>query len=145
MNLEEFEKKNIYKVPDKYFDRLPSKIQARVHDEQKPTAWQWNWNLLWKAAIPAVAVLLVVLYVGQGTMESHTDVDRMLAEVSTDDLIAYVQQMDITTEEIIEVIDFTDIELGFLEDNSVAGKPEEITEEELNALFDEYGIDETIL
>ena len=57
MKLEDIKKKNIYTVPDKYFDQLPTRIQSRVN-EQKPVSWlSWDWRLSYKLAVPAIAVI----------------------------------------------------------------------------------------
>jgi hypothetical protein len=145
MKLEDINKKNIYSVPDKYFDQLPNRIQSRVNEE-KPVSWlSLNWSLSYKLALPVAAVLLMVFYFGNFNNQSKVDAGALLAEVSTEDIIAYLDYTDITTDEIVEVIDINEIELELYKDSPMIEEFDEIGEEEMNFLYEEYGLDEEFL
>jgi len=145
MKLEDINKKNIYSVPDKYFDQLPKRIQSRVNEE-KPVNWlSLNWSLSYKLALPVAAVLLMVFYFGNFNNQSKVDAGALLAEVSTEDIIAYLDYTDITTDEIVEVIDINEIELELYKDSPMIEEFDEIGEEEMNFLYEEYGLDEEFL
>lgn len=144
MKLDDIKKKNIYTVPDKYFDQLPTRIQSRVN-EKPVSRWNWNQSLAYKLAAPAFVVVLLLFYFGMGNENDSQDFETILAQVSNEDIIAYLGNTDITTEEIIEAIDFSDAELDFYEDGPIMQDLEDIGEEDLNTLFDEYGLDEEIL
>lgn len=145
MKLDDIKKKNIYTVPDKYFDQLPTRIQSRVNEKQPVSRWSWNQSLIYKLAAPAFVVVLMLFYFGLGNNNDSQDFDTILAQVSNEDIIAYLENTDITTEEIIDAIDFGDAELDFYEDGPIMQELEEIDDEGLNILFDEYGLDEEIL
>jgi hypothetical protein len=145
MKLDDIKKKNIYTVPDKYFDQLPTRIQSRVNEEQPVSRWRWNQSLIYKLAAPAFVVVLLLFYFGLDNKKETQDFETILAQVSNEDIIAYLGNTDITTEEIIEAIDFSDAELDFYEDGPIMRGLEDIGEEDLNTLFDEYGLDEEIL
>jgi hypothetical protein len=145
MKLDEINKKNIYTVPDKYFDQLPTRIQSRVNEKLPVSKWNWNQSLIYKVAAPVLAVVLLLFYFGQVNNNTSQDFEAILAEVSNEDIIAYLENSDITTEEIIEVIDFSEIELDFYQDGAVMQDLEEINEDDLNVLFDEYGLENGIL
>ena len=146
MNLEDIKKKNIYSVPDNYFDQLPMRIQARINDKKPVFGFSLNWSMVLKVAVPAVAVVLIVFYFGIHSNNSQLSPDQILAQVSTEDLIAYIQTTDITTDEIIEEIDFTGIDLEFYEiEQDPLIQDMELNQENIDALMDEFGIDNEIL
>jgi hypothetical protein len=142
MKLDDIKKKSIYTVPDKYFDQLPTRIQSRVN-EKPVSRWGWNQSLIYKLAASAFVVVLLLFYFGLGNNNDSQDFDAILAQVSNEDLIAYLGDTDITTEEIMEAIDYNNAELDFYEDGMQS--LEEIDEEHLNILFDEFGLGEEIL
>ncbi len=145
MKLEDIKKKNIYSVPDKYFDQLPGKIQSRINEEQ-PVSWlSWNWSLTYKLAVPVAAIILMVFYFGNLNDQTPQDAGAILAEVSTDDIIAYLDYADLTTEEIVEVIDIDDIEFELYENSPIIEDLNDIDEDEMNLLYEQYGLDEDIL
>ncbi len=141
MKLEDIKKKNIYSVPDKYFDQLPTRIQSRVNDKKPVLGVPLNWKLALKVA----AVVMILFYFGIATMKNSTlSSEELLAQVNTDDLIAYLETTDITTDEIIEEVDFTNIDLDFYENGPIM-QDIELNNEEIDALLDEYGIDGDLL
>ena len=145
MKLEDIKKKNIYTVPDKYFDQLPARIQSRVSEKQ-PVSWlSWNWSLSYKLAVPAIAVILMVIYFGRTNNFIPQNTDAILAQVSTDDIIAYLEFTDITTDDIIESVDMSDLELDFYEDGPIIQELNEINDEEYELLLDEYVLEDEIL
>ncbi len=114
MKLEEIKKENIYTVPDKYFDQLPTRIQSRVHVKKPVLGISLNWNSVYKIAAPVFAVVLMVVYFGIPKLNnSAPSAEDFLAQVSSDDLIAYLQTTDITTDDIAEELDLTNIDLDF--------------------------------
>ena len=144
MKLEDIKKKNIYSVPDKYFDQLPTRIQARVNDSKPAFKLSWRWNLLYKIAVPTLVIIFIVFYFGIESNNFESNADNLLAQVSSDDLIAYLETTDLTTDEIIEELDLSDLELDFYDEGPIM-QDMNINEEEMNVLFDEYGIEGDIL
>ena len=145
MKLEDIKKKNIYTVPDKYFDQLPTRIQSRVNDKKPVLGVPLNWKLALKVTVPVVAVVMILFYFSIATNRNSTlSSDELLAQVSTDDLIAYLETTDLTTDEIIEEVDFTNIDLDFYENGPIM-QDIELNNEEIDALLDEYGIDGDLL
>jgi len=143
MKLEDIKKKNIYSVPDRYFDQLPTRIQSRVNEKKPVWGLSLSWNLTLRVAGPALAVILIIFYfsISNNTGQSTDD---LLAQVTTEDMIAYLETTDITTDEIIEGLDFSTIDLDFYEEGPIMQNME-MSDEEYDALFDEYGIDGDLL
>ncbi|MCK5468470.1 MAG: hypothetical protein KAI99_08175, partial [Cyclobacteriaceae bacterium] len=96
-------------------------------------------------AAPALALVLILFYFDISTTDNSTlSSDELLAQVSTDDLIAYLETTDITADEIIEELDLSNIELDFYEEGPIM-QDMEMNDEDIDALLDEYGIDGDLL
>jgi len=144
MKLEDINKKNIYSVPDKYFDQLPGRVQARIQANKPREIFSLNWSLTYKIAAPALAMVMLVLFFWyQGPAKSQS-AEALLAQVSTSDLVAYLETTDITTEDIIESIDFDNIDMD-LSDETPIILDFKMNEESINSILDEFGVDEDLL
>lgn len=113
MKLEDIPKKPIFNVPDGYFDQLPHKIQARISGNERPkTSFVFQYRLQY--VIPAIFILTVgaiwLFEPGQST-----DAESILASVETEQLVAYLSDSDLTTEELIEGVDFSTGDLEAIE------------------------------
>lgn len=144
MKLEDIKKKNIYTVPDKYFDQLPTRIQSRVNEKNPVLRLSLDWRMVFKVAVPALTVVFFVFYFSIGNQNSAQSADELLAELETEDIIAYLQTTDITTDEIIEELDLSDIELDFYEEGPIM-QDMDMNDAEIDALLEEYGIDPEII
>jgi hypothetical protein len=130
--LEDIPKDPSFKVPEGYFDELPMRIQARVQENQNRPAWISNYSVALKFALPIVfiGIISVVLWTNRPAKE---DVFTRLDSVPTEDLLAYLESDEITTEEIIENASFENTTL-----NSLYPQEEELAEEELDELTKQY-------
>ena len=123
--LEDIPKKNIFEVPDGYFDKLPTKIQARTADESAPS-WTWSWGLSLKLALPVVVITLAgIFWLRPGP--PAIDVRAELATIAPADLQQYLDQneavydTDITTEELLENPDWSNDDVDQLENSVYSG------------------------
>ena len=105
MKLHDIEKKNIFEVPDGYFDKLPQLIQARVAAKEKTvfSLPAFVFNFKYAFAIVLVAVVSVIVF--RNYTIQPMPVGMALQEINTETLIAYLGESDITEEEIIEAVD----------------------------------------
>ncbi|MBL0744403.1 hypothetical protein [Chryseolinea lacunae] len=98
--LEDIPKKEVFEVPDGYFDKLPGIIHARV---SKPGAAMatpgWAYGL--RYALPAVVLFAagIFWYTRPGTDLSP---EGLLAAVQTEELVAYLNDTDVSTDELLE-------------------------------------------
>ena len=109
--LDDIPKQNIFEVPDGYFDRLPMKIQARI-EATKPVPVMSKWNLALRFAVPALVIILGVAYFFNPAAKSGTE--DLLASINTENLIAYLDESDITENEILEAVKFDEIDADSL-------------------------------
>ncbi len=102
-NLEDIPKNHPFKVPDGYFDSLPGIIQARVAEKSEVKEAKPYFRYALQYVLPVVVLAIVaVIYLVPGTPQ---DVDSMLASVSTEELAAYLEESEITTEELLDQMD----------------------------------------
>lgn len=96
--LEDIQKNNPFSVPDGYFDKLPGVIQARIEGTAKKQPVPYFRYAL-QYAMPVIALIIVaVIYLTPKT-ENYNDI---LASVSTEQLAAYLEDSELTTEDILE-------------------------------------------
>jgi hypothetical protein len=111
--LEDIPKKEIFNVPDGYFDSLPSAIQARVAEKGLPSP-RSTFQVALKYAIAAVVIVAgTVFWFNQS--KAPLDVETMLAGIQTEDLVAYLNESDISTEELLDAANFNPEDLEDIE------------------------------
>jgi len=112
--LEDIPKKDIFTTPEGYFDKLPGMIEARVAKKTK-TSISPAFAFSLKYALPVVVFLAAGIF-WYTQSNSSTDVDRLLSVVQTEDLVAYLNDSDMSTEEVIESADFSVTDIHEIEE-----------------------------
>jgi hypothetical protein len=132
--LDEIPKKQIFTVPDGYFEDLPMRIQARIQTPERKSSWIPEFNLALKFALPIVlfGVISVIVWVN---LPKTKDALANLDTIPTEQLLAYLEADEISTEEIIENVNFTNAAI-----NSLYQQPEEFTSNELDELAQQYDL-----
>lgn len=128
--LEDIPKKNIFEVPEGYFDRLPGVIQARV---AKPEVAPWYWSPIVKFALPLVVVAVGLFWF---VNRSNQSIEQQLAGIQTEQLIAYLEDSDLNVEELTESVTWSDTDLEELEEKVYSSF--DIADEELDLLMQEF-------
>lgn len=128
--LEDIPKKNIFEVPEGYFEKLPGIIQARV---AKPAPVRL-WVTSLKYALPVFALVTVgaFWYMGQ----SEKTIDQQLAGIQTEQLMAYLNDADLQIDDLSETVGWDEIDLIDLEDRVYSTF--EMTGNELDLLLEEF-------
>ncbi len=130
MKLEDIPKKNMFKVPDGYFDQLPGIIQTRTNAAPKNPVFLWSMG--WKLALPVALIAVVgVLWFSNIT----TTVEDELVTIDTSDLVAYLEQTELEHEDLMESLNWTVEDTNELEEMVFE---ELIPSENLDALLLEY-------
>jgi hypothetical protein len=125
--LNDIPRKEFFKVPEGYFDELPSRIQSKLATPLSNTGFTFVSRYGLRYAVPVVLVVIGVFYF----LEPRPDVDSMLSSVETAELINYLNESGLTTEELLENIDFNIGEVQAIEN-------------EVYSLHD-YAVDDEIL
>lgn len=127
--LEDIPKKNIFQVPDGYFEKLPGVIQARV---AKPEKAVWFVPVL-KYALPVLAVVVAgILWFSDPKGNSF---DEQLASIQTEQLIAYLDDSDLNFDELTESVTWSETDLVELEETVFNSF--DFAGDELDVLMDE--------
>jgi hypothetical protein len=104
--LSDLPKRNIYEVPDKYFDRLPAQIMERTAGAgYSPAPWYAAaWKPLRLALAPLMLVLVLgVLYFANLTTTSEQQIVS-LASIHDEDIMSYL-----STYAVLESADFAEL------------------------------------
>ena len=136
--LEDIPKKNIFEVPEGYFDRLPSVIQSRIA-EKNPIRERVSWFVLsLRYAVPGIVLIAASIFMYQNYYNNNpADAESMLASVNSQDLIDYLDDDDVSLEEILDDVNTNEInpdELNTMELN--------FSETDLLDLSDEFENDQ---
>ena len=102
--LDDIPKKNIFEVPDGYFDRLPLKIQAKV-ETATTTHSLAVWNLALRYALPVVIVAVALVYYFK---PKSYQTEELLAEISNEHLVAFLSESEINEHELLEIVNFNE-------------------------------------
>jgi hypothetical protein len=129
--LEDVPGKDFFTVPDGYFDQLPAKIQGRIERSKL----HYTLRPLLRPALIYALPLLIVAVVLFLTTRPRPDAEAMLASVKTADLIHYLQESKITTEEMLEAIDFSVDDLEALENQAYDLSLPEVDAETIDSQF----------
>lgn len=129
--LEDIPKKNLFEVPDGYFEKLPLRIQERVSSPTPAFAW-FSFSVL-KYALPVVVIAVAgVIWLAQSP---SLTIEEQLGAIQEEQLVAYLNDSDLTTEELTEAVTFSKEDIENLEGevykafDSTEGTLEEIATE----------------
>jgi hypothetical protein len=140
MKLEDIHKKNVFKVPEHYFEDFPGRLQKRIEAEETGRKTP-VFRLRTLINIAAAAAVLIFVTYGIIRVNRVSSVDRLLSNISTEELINYLLDSDISTEELLEDLDMTII--AYSEDplNDELMPPDSIDDDTIDELLDEYEIE----
>jgi hypothetical protein len=133
--LEDIPRKNIFDVPEGYFEQLPARIQARISSgsSSRPS---WSWTGAVRYALPVIVALAV--FVGWWLKQEPQDAEAILASIETEQLMAYLEENGLLTDELIPYGDLTAEDAAAIE-NEVYGVA--FDEEDLDLLLEELPLD----
>jgi hypothetical protein len=100
--LEDIPKKQIFEVPNGYFEKLPAIIQTRVSQQGKEKSW-WSYPSSLRLAVPVI-VLLIAGFFWFSHFQSDTNAENILASIKTEDLMAYLSEAEVSTDELLESV-----------------------------------------
>jgi hypothetical protein len=115
--LDDIPKKNVFEVPDGYFDRLPGIIQARVAATKKEPLWAPYVRYSLKYALPAMVIGAAGLFFLKDG--ENLTAEELLATVDTVNLVAYLEESDLSSDDLLEVVPLDTDEADALEDRSM--------------------------
>ena len=138
--LEDIPKKNIFEVPEGYFDRLPGIIQARV-SEQRPTyGWLPPWSVPVRFAVAVLMMMAVgVFWYTPGSLSGTDKIKSELASINPDQLVEYLDEHELATEDLVERIAWSADDLNDLENSVYSGL--DVPHQEIEKILNEYDVE----
>ncbi len=141
MKLEDLNKDNIFKVPDNYFENFPDRLKKRIEESEKHKKVP---IIRLKTIInmaAAAAILIFVIYGITKINDNTTSVDQLLSEISSEELVNYLVESEISTDEFLESLDLSIIASteDIISDEFIPSEP--LDEETIDDLLDEYEIE----
>lgn len=138
-------KKNIHQVPEGYFENLPQIIQARAVESTK-VKQRASFVYSLKYALPVV-VLMIVAFVAfyNGPTEDTLDPSGMLENASIEELVEFLNDSEVSTDDLLAEIDLTGIELEFDNESIDLLDDNNISEDELNGYLDDFDTSDDFL
>lgn len=100
--LDDIPRQDIFRVPDGYFENLPSIIQSRVAAQESRS---FNLGLALKFAVPVLLMGAVGLWWWK-TPERIENPEQLIASVSSADIAEYLIYQEITPDDFLESIDY---------------------------------------
>jgi len=135
IRLENIDKKTPFSVPDEFFAELTKDIQARVVENPK-RRWIPVPQLKWALA-GAFALIIGLVFIFKPSPQLSAE--EMLAQVSEQDLMNYLDMSDFTEAELLDGLSGEEIDELWLDDEILEGL--EIDEENLDELLMDFETD----
>jgi hypothetical protein len=114
--LEDIPKKQIFEVPEGYFEKLPGIIQSRVVKPQLEKSWWFTYRYSLRFALPAVILVAAGIFWFYSS-QTDVNVENILASIQTEDLITYLNEADLTTEELLEHVELDAEDVSTIEES----------------------------
>lgn len=102
--LDDIPKKNPFNVPDDYFEKLPGKIQTRVQDTSRERSLFAGHAVRYALATITIAIIAFVWVLVTRNSSASESPEAIIASLETSELIAYLNEGDITTDELLDEI-----------------------------------------
>ncbi|HEY8512907.1 MAG TPA: hypothetical protein VIL31_13200 [Cyclobacteriaceae bacterium] len=134
--LEDIPRKKIFDVPEGYFDQLPGRIQARIAAESRDRSPSWLWGGAVRYALPIL--IAGAIFAGWWLKKAPEDPEAILASIETEQLVTYLEEYGLVTEDLIPYGDLTTEDVAAIE-NEVYETT--FDEDELEMLLDEFTLD----
>jgi hypothetical protein len=100
---DEISKKNIFEVPEGYFDKLALNIQAKT-EKISPQKSISSWSFTFRYALPVALLIVGIIIVLRP--RAVQDTEQILASIPSEHLIAYLSESDMSEHELLEAINF---------------------------------------
>ncbi|MFY0626675.1 MAG: hypothetical protein JXR07_10280 [Reichenbachiella sp.] len=141
-DIEKLPKSNLFKVPEQYFEELPTKIQEQITTPSQSSIF-FDYKMQWIGSLTAAAIIIFVgIWFYPNTNIQEVD---LLADISSSEIIDYLDYEDISTYEIAYVIDVETLLSEGEPNNYIDLSEEQLSDEELESIYTEYDFSTDIL
>ncbi len=131
--LDDIDKKESFKVPEGYFEDLPLKIQQRISKEEKSHGIRVpGWSLALAASILLLVTFVFIL------PSNDASAEELLAQISQEEIVAYLDQIELDEFDIASAIGDEVNELDFNDTNVLDGV--DLEDQSLDDVLIEYDL-----
>jgi hypothetical protein len=132
-------KRDVFSVPEGYFDSLQERIEKRIaQEEEKKIISFRHWKYIGLAAAASIALLIMLLPRILSTENAPATAEELIDEITADDCLTYLRNTDIDTEEILGLMP-PDVWTDTMDEDLQFSTPE-VTEEDIDLLYERYGV-----
>lgn len=109
--LDDIPKNDYFTTPPGYFEKLPAAIESRTQKDPERNSFPVvKYSLQY--ALPLILIIAALFFYQSG----ETDAETILASVDTEELIAYLQDTGLTTDDVLETFEFSTEDIQAIED-----------------------------
>lgn len=141
MKLDDTHKKNIFKVPDQYFEEFPGRLQERIREESDRGSGKLISFPSYIRVAVAASILILVTFFLFLLQNNHPSVEKLLSDVPTESLITYLEESDMSVDELMENIDVQLIYSDELIPGPTVLPDEAIDEDLIQDIIIDYNLD----
>lgn len=138
--LKDIEKRNIHTVPEGYFQQLSQNIQAEALKSGKTSKrYSPGFAVALRCALPVVFLIAIILYFEHSNNTSENILpEALLAQVSSEEIINYLADSEMSTDDILNNINLTEAEFYLNQKETNLLNETQFSPGELESLIDEY-------
>ena len=140
MKLGNDHKKPPFRVPEHYFEEFPERLAKRIGKKTGPEFGKLvSMPALVKMGIAASFLILITLGIFHLVSREKT-ADQILSEVPSESLIAYLEESEMTIDEVMSTIN---VDLILPEENEMGSGliTDDIDDEEIDEIINDYGLE----
>lgn len=108
--LDEIPKKTLFEAPEGYFEKLPGRIQARISQPEPAPAWG-RMALRYALPVALIGIAAAVFLINRPALSP----EQVIASIESEQLVAYLEDSEINTDELLNSITLDTDELEMLE------------------------------
>jgi hypothetical protein len=103
IKIDDLEKKQVFTVPERYFEQLPQQISRKAGQSQKRRS-PFEWPVLrYGAAMGGVCLFILLGYfLIKPTATDAAQPEAILSQVSRQEIVQYLQQTEVSQYELVE-------------------------------------------
>ena len=114
--LEDIPKKRAFEVPEGYFEKLPGVIQSRIAKPGEQRSWWSAYSYSLRFALTAVTLLVFGIFWYNHSQQDKS-AESILASIQTEDLVAYLGEADLTTDELLDGVHLNEDDVNQIEES----------------------------
>jgi len=134
-------KNTSFRTPEGYFDNLEESVMKGVSKKEKQLPFMRVWKIAALSSAVAASILIAVFVFN--TDKPSKDTPQYSIESNEPDsleLVDFVETADITDEELVEILSESEVEAIYESETAAYLEDADVTDDELNALEDEFSI-----